>query len=106
APKARLPTPRLAEVAAGPLARARPRTADSLASRLGAQQGERDDVTDRRLASKHHDQAVDAHAEPSRWRHAMLERANVIFVVVHRLLGTAAFLGDLLAKALSLIIRV
>ena len=36
-------------------------------------------------AGEHHHEAIDAHAEAGGGRHAVLERANVVLVVVHRL---------------------
>ena len=66
---------------------------------LGAQEREENDVADRRRVRERHHQAVDAHAEPGRRRHAVLERADVVLVVVHRLFGAALLLLDLRAEA-------
>src|SRR6185503_10140921 len=54
---------------------------------LRLHEGEQDDVADRGLPGEQHDEAVDADALPGRRRHADLERAAVVLVVVHRLGG-------------------
>ena len=70
------------------------------------EQREEDHVADGGRVREHHREAVHAHAEAGRGRHAVLERANVVLVVVHRLLRAGGLLPHLLAEAFGLIVRV
>src|SRR5205823_534220 len=74
--------------------------------RLGPEEREQDDVADRRRVGQHHRESVHSHPEARRRRHAVLQGAHVVFVEVHRLLGAAALLRDLLAEALRLVVRI
>ena len=53
-----------------------------------------------------HDEPVDADAEPGGGRHAVLERADVVGIEVHRLDVAGRAAPDLLAEALGLVLRV
>ena len=82
------------------------RRARMSAVRFRPEEREEDDVADRRRVREHHREPIDAHAEPRRRRHAVLERAHVIFVVVHRFFVAALLLRDLCAEAAGLVVRI
>src|SRR5690606_25551518 len=63
-------------------------------------------IANRRLTRQHHHQTVDAEAKPRCGRHAVLERADVVLVVVHRLFCTTLLLIDLFSEARCLIFRI
>src|SRR6185295_12566536 len=63
-------------------------------------------VADRGAIGEEHHQPIDAHAEPRRWRHAVLERANVVGVEVHGLLVTFSLACGLRAKAGCLLLGI
>src|SRR5712692_10652252 len=58
----------------------------------GLELREEDHVADRRAVGEEHHEAVDADAFPGRGRQPVLERANVVGVVIHGFL-VARFLG-------------
>ena len=58
------------------------------------------------LVGEQHDHAVDTDADAARGRHAVLEGAHVVLVVLHGLVVTASLLGHLSGKALGLVDRV
>src|SRR6267143_3145854 len=55
-------------------------------SALGAQLRKKNDIPDTGTVGQQHHQAVDAEAGAGGWRHAVLERLDVVGVVMHRLL--------------------
>src|SRR5690606_32241862 len=73
---------------------------------LLSEQRKSDHVAARRLTRQHHHPAVDAEAKPRCGGHAVLERADVVLVVVHRLFCTTLLLLDLFAEARRLIFRI
>src|SRR5262245_13983572 len=73
---------------------------------LGAHQREEDHVADRRRARQQHRETIDADPLPSRRWHAVLERAAVILVVVHRLLGAGGLGGELRLEAGALVVGI
>src|SRR5580704_4161161 len=77
-----------------------------MASRFGLEQRKEDHIANRYGVRKRHYEAIDPHPEARRWRHAVLERADVVFVVVHGILVAASLALDLCAETSSLIVRV
>src|SRR5690606_20563056 len=76
------------------------------ASLLRAHVREQQHVADRGAAGQQHDQAVDADAQPAGRRHAVLERTDVVGVVVHRLVVAALLGRDLGLEARGLVLRI
>src|SRR5262245_50820328 len=70
------------------------RSVMSLGSRRPHQR-KQDHVADRRLPGEQHGEAIDADALARRRRHADLERAAVVLVVVHGLGGARGARGEL-----------
>ena len=77
-----------------------------LGTLLGLHVREQQDVADGRGVGEQHDHAVDADADATRGRHAVLERAHVVLVVLHGLVVAAGLLLHLRGEALGLIDRV
>src|SRR5690242_20224905 len=73
---------------------------------VGAHLREEDHIADRGLIGQEHDQAIDADPLPRRRRHAVLERAAEVLVVVHGLVVARALGLDLLGEARPLIERI
>ena len=67
---------------------------------------EQDHVADRRAVGEQHDEAVDADAGAGRRRHAVLERADVVGVVMHRFRVAGFLLLRLLQEARGLVFGV
>jgi hypothetical protein len=67
---------------------------------------EQEHIADRRRIRQQHHQPVDADALADRRRHAVLEGADVIGVVVHGLQVARVLLRHLLAEALGLVLGV
>src|SRR6267143_278119 len=63
-------------------------------STLGAQLRKKNDIPDTGTVGQQHHQAVDAEAGAGGWRHAVLERPDVVGVVMHRLRVDEVLLGD------------
>ena len=63
-------------------------------------------VADRRGVGQEHDEAVDADAAAARRGQAVLERADVVRVVVHGFVVAVALRFDLGAEARGLVVRV
>src|SRR5258706_1991775 len=77
-----------------------------IARSFGTHQREQDDVADRRLTGEQHRHAIDADALARRRRHADLERATVVLVVVHRLFGTGGLRRGLRLEPRALIVGI
>src|SRR5256885_12184494 len=75
-------------------------------SALGAQLGKENDVADARSVGQQHHQAVDAEAGAGGRRHAVLERPDVVGVVIHRLLVAGVLAPRLLEEARRLVLGV
>ena len=73
---------------------------------LGAHVREQQHVADRRGIGEEHDQSVDAYTQPRGGRHAVLQRAHVVGVVVHRLVVTCILALDLCAEPRRLILGI
>lgn len=67
---------------------------------------EQDHIANGRRVGQQHHQTVDADAATARRRQAVLHRADVVGVVVHRLIIARIFLGDLRLKARGLVFRI
>src|SRR6185503_16678119 len=67
---------------------------------------EQDHVADRRAVGEEHHEPVDAEPGPRGRRQAVLERADVVGVVVHRFLLSGFLEPRLVAKALRLVLRI
>src|SRR5207302_5208239 len=71
-----------------------------------AQLGEQDHFPDLRLPRQHHHQPVDAHPEPARWWHPMLQRHQEVLVQRLDVLESCRLKSHLRLEALSLVDRV
>src|SRR5438309_919035 len=69
-------------------------------------QREKNYIPDRRRIRQHHRQPIDPDAFAAGGRHAVLQRADVVLVHLHRLLVAARALGALLDEAAHLLVRV
>src|SRR5678815_557357 len=69
-------------------------------------QRKEDDVADRRAVREQHHQAVDSHTFACRWRHAVLQSANVVFVHFMRFLIAAGSATELIFEPPTLLSRV
>ncbi len=68
--------------------------------------GKEQHVTDRRRVGQQHDQAINADPLAGRRRHSVLQRTDVILVVMHRFRITAVLRRHLRAEAFGLIFGV
>src|SRR5690606_33907577 len=73
---------------------------------LGAPLRKRDDGPDRRLSGEHHHETVHPQAEAGSRRHPMLQRTNVVLVVVHSFCRAARLLRHLLTEPCRLVVRI
>ena len=87
---------------AGPTRRARAANAAYFRPHLRKQ----DDVANARAVGQQHDQTIDADAAAAGRRQAVLERADVVGVVVHRLIVAGLLRLGLLLETRGLVLRV
>src|SRR5580658_5567153 len=77
-----------------------------IASRLGLEQRKENHIANRCGVRQSHHETIDPHPKTCRRRHAVLERPNVVFVVVHGVVVAASLALGLRAEAGSLIVRI